>query len=786
MTPSPASGFRWRAVWQSPALEFVVLLAGFWLRLQQLGALPIYWDEAFHIYYARAPLIQHLYFSVFPFARWLNVILIAALQPLGLESLWIARLLSVILSLLTAASAYWVGRWLGSRTTGRLALVLYLVLPFAFFYDRQAMSDPIMAAFGAMGVVFGLRTLKTLSLRDALLSGLFIGLATLTKFSGVLYLPVLFVGAALIPIANRRRALALAVVHAVVCIVLFGALFLLARQENGPSANPVGASNWCHSPLCSGQFDLAQVVALPLTNLRLYLDTIPSFYTPTIWLLAVAALVFVTRSQRTKAWVLGIMAFALALPYILIADLFPPRYLMFTLLPIAALAAYAFERLVNWLRTQDGWVGGTATTVLAAVVFAPALVLEGWQAASPFTMLMPTWEYNQYSAGWPGAIAAENIARYLSAHQKPNERINVLAGGVYLEFYAFWGERLGLVKTTRDVTESTYIPWLAGTDSLCLIELIPTDPLGDTPFGLLAPTVQVFDLPGSIAHPEVFHGAAHANLRCVTGTTPELSHKVDTYVFGDPASAAEYYPAVADQLRNFSGPVFLYPPHQLGILQAQPSLTADLRPLADSWPANFETLTDQITQAATTAPELRFVLALEDRGDPKHRVESWLNVHLFPIDIQFSGPVRVLRFLTYNPVTSAPVLTNLATLGGLGQLTQADILDPVVPSNRLVRLALTWQPSQTPTVSYKVFAHVFDAQGKLIAQHDGLPQAGFAPTDAWQVGQAFTDRFVIYFPPEVPSGVYTVKTGFYDPATGERLTTSDGQDSIEIGQVSIP
>ncbi|MEK7278345.1 MAG: hypothetical protein AAB427_13430, partial [Chloroflexota bacterium] len=105
--------------------------------------MPLYWDEGFHIAHARG-FVHGQYFYVFPYARWLNVVLIALLQPFGVESPWLARSVTVVLSLIAAVSCLWLGRRLGSRLAGRLALLLYGLLPFAFFYDRQTMADPIM------------------------------------------------------------------------------------------------------------------------------------------------------------------------------------------------------------------------------------------------------------------------------------------------------------------------------------------------------------------------------------------------------------------------------------------------------------------------------------------------------------------------------------------------------------------------------------------------------------------------------------------------------------------
>jgi hypothetical protein len=44
---------------------------------------------------------------------------------------------------------------------------------------------------------------------------------------------------------------------------------------------------------------------------------------------------------------------------------------------------------------------------------------------------------------------------------------------------------------------------------------------------------------------------------------------------------------------------------------------------------------------------------------------------------------------------------------------------------------------------------------------------------------------VLYFPPELPAGPYTIITGLYDPDSGQRLATADGADALEIGRVLI-
>jgi hypothetical protein len=40
-------------------------------------------------------------------------------------------------------------------------------------------------------------------------------------------------------------------------------------------------------------------------------------------------------------------------------------------------------------------------------------------------------------------------------------------------------------------------------------------------------------------------------------------------------------------------------------------------------------------------------------------------------------------------------------------------------------------------------------------------------------------------PADVPGGTYQVLAGVYDPITGQRLLTTDGRDSVVLGEVQL-
>jgi hypothetical protein len=118
------------------------------------------------------------------------------------------------------------------------------------------------------------------------------------------------------------------------------------------------------------------------------------------------------------------------------------------------------------------------------------------------------------------------------------------------------------------------------------------------------------------------------------------------------------------------------------------------------------------------------------------------------------------------------------TLLGYHLMTQ-----PIMGGGRL-RLTLYWQAKGAVATSYTVFVHLLDAQGRVVAQHDGLPADGTIPTTDWAASEIISDRHLIEFSKLTP-GDYRLIAGMYDPATGERLSATEGEDFVFLETISV-
>jgi len=123
-----------------------------------------------------------------------------------------------------------------------------------------------------------------------------------------------------------------------------------------------------------------------------------------------------------------------------------------------------------------------------------------------------------------------------------------------------------------------------------------------------------------------------------------------------------------------------------------------------------------------------------------------------------------------------------ATLGDSIQLLGYD-LAAVKPGTPL-RLTLYWQLAGRIDERYTVFAHLLDASGAIVAQRDGEPGAGAAPTTSWVYGEVIADPYLLDLPPNLAPGEYTLVVGMYRADTGVRLVVGEtGADRVPLAKI---
>jgi hypothetical protein len=135
------------------------------------------------------------------------------------------------------------------------------------------------------------------------------------------------------------------------------------------------------------------------------------------------------------------------------------------------------------------------------------------------------------------------------------------------------------------------------------------------------------------------------------------------------------------------------------------------------------------------------------------------------------SPLAIQRSLDYN-------LGDKVALMGYG-LSAAD-----VRPGDILELSLRWQGLAHILRSYSVFVHLVDAEGRMWAQHDGVPLRQLHPTTHWVAGEIISDPRELSLPEDLPAGRYRLQAGMYLPETMEHLPVFRGEGEF-VGEAAV-
>ena len=145
-----------------------------------------------------------------------------------------------------------------------------------------------------------------------------------------------------------------------------------------------------------------------------------------------------------------------------------------------------------------------------------------------------------------------------------------------------------------------------------------------------------------------------------------------------------------------------------------------------------------------------------------------------PVDALRLGPVKIVGAEQPDP---AVALT--ARVGEMAHV-RGYTLDPAQTTfapGDAVTVTLHVQADRTGNGDYTRFLQLYAPALGMAAQADGVPVDGINPMWSWVEGEAIADTVTLTIAPDAAPGVYTLYTGFYDPADGARVPLFDQDDA---------
>ena len=208
---------KWRIAFLIFALAYLVVL------LLNLTNMPMQWDEVVHLNGALALNTGQYsnYVSTAFYPPLYDLATAFSFQIFGI-SLFSARLVSAVFSILSLGTVFELAYSMYNGKTALLATILLGIMPGYFWLSRQALLETMLLFFVMVALLFFLRWLQNRQDKYLVIAGLAVGLGFLTKYQAVVAGVIMFVSLVFLARGQLKRAYSrfmLTIVAAVLVVV---------------------------------------------------------------------------------------------------------------------------------------------------------------------------------------------------------------------------------------------------------------------------------------------------------------------------------------------------------------------------------------------------------------------------------------------------------------------------------------------------------------------------------------------------------------------------------------
>lgn len=174
----------------------------------------------------------------------------------------------------------------------------------------------------------------------------------------------------------------------------------------------------------------------------------------------------------------------------------------------------------------------------------------------------------------------------------------------------------------------------------------------------------------------------------------------------------------------------------------------------------------------------------EAERDPQRLVERWLDAHAFKARDEWWGDVRFVTYAIPGEV-DVPAGAEIdrspdLSFGDHISLERFKIHETQLAPGEIAQITLYWTTDSSLEQRFKIFLHLLDQDGNLVAQRDSEPGGGLSLTSTWVPGQLVEDNHGLLIPAGIEPGAYNLILGLYvldNPS--ERLTFIDQESEAD-------
>lgn len=400
---------------------FLALVIFFGLRLPSLTRIPVFVDEAIYIRWSQImrnePSLRFLPLSdgKQPLFMWMTMPSLKVFY----DPLVAGRMVSIFAGLLSLFGIAFLTLVLTENLLlASLASVIYAVLPFSVFFDRMALVDSLLSAFGLWSLGLGGLLVKKPRLDLAMLLGFAIGFGLITKAPAIffyLWQPILFLALFDFRGKGMKKRLMSLIFYWLVTLIISQGIATIMRL--GVNFNLIGSRNQDYL------YTIGEVLSHPASPL------IGNSKTTALWLwylftpplLLCLFVSFFGRFRKISLWVVFLCLFTL-LAQASVAKVYTSRYILFVATPLILPITLGLHELGT--RLKKSWL------VVYVFLLWP-LILSGVLIASPQKANLPFDMRNGYLEEWTAGWGQKEIARYLITKAGEGKRLVVGTDGYF-------------------------------------------------------------------------------------------------------------------------------------------------------------------------------------------------------------------------------------------------------------------------------------------------------------------------------------------------------------------
>lgn len=441
----PVSSFQFFREWKRTIVLALGIATLFLvLRLINLTILPIFADEAIYIRWSQVmkaePTLRFLPLSdgKQPLFMWVLMFVLGVIR----NPLFTGRFLSVLAGLGSVVGIFLLTYELfKDKKICLIASLFYAIVPFFVFFDRMALVDSLLAMLGIWVFYFGILLIRNLRLDLAMITGIVLGVALITKSPAIFFailLPSVFL---FHPFPFRPPSKKFnRWWHLVQAVFLWGVVYVFAfgiynLLRLGPNFQMIALRNKDYV------FSFKDILSHPLDPLKPHFFDLarwlPNLLTWPILLLAVAGLIWMWWKKampvgRQESWRQGTWLFLISVLPLFVqavfAKVFTPRYILFTAWPLVILAAYfvtvIFEKLAISIRDRDRPCQAILALLILLIII-PSLYYDYLLLTQPEKAPLPRRMRSGYLEEWTAGQGLKEIADFVK--EKAKEK-NILVG----------------------------------------------------------------------------------------------------------------------------------------------------------------------------------------------------------------------------------------------------------------------------------------------------------------------------------------------------------------------